>query len=305
MRIQARWWLVPWLLLAATAQVVGFEVVRRVFVDTAAGQRLDTAALAGNTIGWRHIDELVSLVLGAMTVVSLLVVTAAIGFIALMRRQLMVALLATALIAGANLTTQVIKATLHRPEFGIDLARAAAGNSLPSGHTTVAASVAVALALVLPGRLRAVAAVLGAGYAALVGVATLAAGWHRPSDAVAALLIVGAWAAAVGLVLALRYQPAPGPVTGFDRLCRLGLCGMGVVLVAAALAAMVATEQSLAAFGDGGLGRRQLFTAYAGGAAGIAGVTCLVVGAVLATAHLVLPQRPGDSDEPIRAGAGR
>ena len=43
---------------------------------------------------------------------------------------------------------------IYRPDLGVDPERAAAGNSLPSGHTTIAASVAVALVLVVPSKAR-------------------------------------------------------------------------------------------------------------------------------------------------------
>src|SRR5207245_1071112 len=99
---------------------------------------------------------------------------------------------AVLLIVGANLTTQLLKSVLVRPVLGIDPERAAAGNSLPSGHTTIAASVAVAVLLVVPAAVRGVSAVVGAVLTAAAGVATLSAGWHRSSDAVAALLVVGA-----------------------------------------------------------------------------------------------------------------
>jgi membrane-associated phospholipid phosphatase len=307
---RVRWWLVPWLLVAAAGQVVAFELVRRFFVGTARGQRIDTAALAGNSIGRRHIEELIEAVLGAMTVASLLTATLVIGFIALIRRRVVLALLATALILGANLTTQLLKVTLTRPEFGIDLARLSAGNSLPSGHTTVAVSVAVALVLVLPARLGTPAALAGAGYAALAGVATLAAGWHRPSDAVAAVLVVGGWAALIAAVLAVSRRPGPrmgsgagsgaglgtgagtGPGSaGVPAPGRLGAAWLGLLgaaLLVAALVAMAATDRATAAGLD--LDRGQLFVAYAGGAAGIAAVTCLVIAFVLATGRLLLAQ---------------
>jgi membrane-associated phospholipid phosphatase len=304
---RVRWWLVPWLVVVAAGQVVAFELVRRFFVGTARGQRIDTAALAGNSIGRRHIEELIEAVLGAMTVASLLTATLVIGFIALIRRRVVLALLATALILGANLTTQLLKVTLTRPEFGIDLARVTAGNSLPSGHTTVAVSVAVALVVVLPPRLGTPAALAGAAYAALAGVATLAAGWHRPSDAVAAVLVVGGWAALIAAVLAVSQRPgragagsnpdtgtgsgpgsAAAPAPGRLGAAWLGL--LGAVLLVAALVAMAVTDRATTAGLE--LDRGQLFVAYAGGAAGIAAVTCLVMALVLATGRLLAQSRP-------------
>ena len=115
------------------------------------------------------------------------------------------------LIAGANLTVELLKRYLDRPNLGIDPERAGAGNSFPSGHTAIAASVAVAFVLVLPPKARGAGAVIGTFYAALVGVFTMSAGWHRPSDAVGALLIVGVWAALAGILLrVLRRARRPG-----------------------------------------------------------------------------------------------
>jgi hypothetical protein len=194
------------------------------------------------------------------------------------------------LIIGANVTTQVLQRVIDRPEIGVDPERAAAGNSLPSGHTTVAASVAVALVLVLPARVRGVGAVLGALLTALAGTATLSAGWHRPSDAVAALLIVGAWACAAGLfILVARRPPEEDADPPPNRLAVAALLVAAVVLLAGAGVALRLTDQVLS-MPVAELGRRRLLAAYGGGALGIAGVTSLVMASVLATAHRIAPR---------------
>ena len=141
-----------WLLVLAAIEVVCLAAVCRFFVQSEHGQLLDTLALAGNWIGRTRIETLVDRVLNTVSVVSLVAATAVIGFIALIRRRVAVAFGAILLIVGANVTTQVLKLLLDRPELGVDVERAAAGNSLPSGHTTVAAAVVVALLLVLPAR---------------------------------------------------------------------------------------------------------------------------------------------------------
>ena len=168
-----------------------------------------------------------------------------------------------------------------RPDFGVDVERAAAGNSLPSGHTTVAASVAIALVLVLPPRVRALGAFLAAVYTALAGVATMSAGWHRPSDAMAALLIVGGWTAAVGLLL-LPLQRRTDHASGREAhpASAVFLVATGIALLLVAAVAMELTEQVRDLDPDE-LGRRRLLAAYAGGAAGIGGTACLLVGVLL------------------------
>jgi hypothetical protein len=220
----------------------------------------------------------------------LVIATAVIGFIALIRRRVAVAFGAMLLIVGANLTTQLLKQVIDRPRLGVDLQRATAGNSLPSGHTTTAAAVAVALLLVLPAGVRGAGGMLCALLAALVGIATLSAGWHRPSDAVAALLIVGVWACVAGLfIVAAQRRDGVVEYQLPNRFAVGALTVVGLVLLAGAALALALTDQALSTPVEQ-LGRRRLLAAYGGGALGIAGVAGLVVASVLATAHRVAPQ---------------
>ncbi|MBQ1041416.1 phosphatase PAP2 family protein [Micromonospora sp. C72] len=293
MRETARGWTAVWLVVLALLQTAAFVVVWRFAVHTELGQWLDTVALTGNRIGQDRIDGPVDTLLNAMSVVSLLAATAVIGFIALIRGRKALAVTATLLIAGANVTTQLLKHFLVRPDFGIDPERAAAGNSLPSGHTSVAASVAVALILVLPRKLRAAGAFLGAGYAAAAGVATLSAGWHRPSDAVAAYLVVGAWAAVAGLAL-LVFQREQAVVEPGDahRVAAAVLGGVGAVaLLGSALALSWLVDRSTIPVEA--LSRRQLFVGYAGSAAGIGGTIAVVAALVLVVVHRLVPRWKG------------
>jgi membrane-associated phospholipid phosphatase len=292
--------MVAWLVALLAGHLLAFEVVRRVFVGTVRGQQLDTLALAGTEIGQGHVAGLVGAVLNTVSVLSVVAATATVAFIALIRGRLLLPAVVTATVVGANLTTQVLKAAIDRPELGLDPERAGVGNSLPSGHTTVTASVAVALVLVVPAAVRGPVAVAGAGVAALTGVATLSAGWHRPSDAVAALLVVGAWAALAGLVLvtAGRRSPASGSGraggggsatrAGRHRMSTLALVAAGFAALAVAAVALGLTDGVRDVPPDL-LSRTRLLFAYAGGAAGVTGVACAVTAAVLASAHRVVP----------------
>ncbi|MCX4471293.1 phosphatidylglycerophosphatase B [Micromonospora sp. MW-13] len=294
MRVRAaRGWTAVWLVVLALAQAVAFVVVWRAALHTELGQWVDTVALTGNRIGQDRIAEPVNRVLNTMSALSLLVATAVIGFIALIRRRVALAITATLLIAGANATTQLLKYVLDRPEYGIDPERAVAGNSLPSGHTAVAASVALALILVLPRTVRVLGAFVGAGYAAVAGVATLSAGWHRPSDAVAAFLVVGVWAALAGLLLLVtqREQAQVEPADA-HRVAAvvLGLAGaLAVVSSGLALSWLV----DLPRLDPDQMGRRSLFVGYAGSAAGIAGSMAIVAALVLAVVHRLVPRIKG------------
>nr|WP_201749227.1 phosphatase PAP2 family protein [Micromonospora acroterricola] len=293
MRATARGWTAVWLVVMALVQAAAFLAVWRVAVHTEIGQWVDTAALTGNRIGQDRIDGPVDKLLNAMSVVSLLAATAMIGFIALIRGRIALAITATLLIAGANVSTQLLKYGLNRPDYGLDPERAAVGNSLPSGHTTVAASVAIALVLVLPAKVRAVGAFLAAAYAAAAGVATLSAGWHRPSDAVAAYLVVGVWAALAGLVLLVtqreQAQVAPGDA---HRLAALLLGAAGVLALVVSMLAL-SWLVDLRGTGPDELSRRPLFVAYAGSAAGIAGTMAVVMALVLIVVHRLVPRVKG------------
>jgi len=278
-----------WLLLVGAAEVVGVLALWRFFVRSEHGQVIDTIALTGNSIGQRRVGIITDTVLNTMSVISIAAAIAAVVFIALLRGRVGLALVSLLFIAGANLTTQVLKAGLYRPVYGVDKLRDQAGNSFPSGHTTAAAAVAVALVFVLPARVRGVGAVLGAAFAGLVGVATLSAGWHRPSDAIAAMLIVGGWAGLAGLVLLLLRRTDVDEREGGHWGAVVFLAVAGIALLAVAALALRWTNQVLQIPPDE-LSRRRLFAAYAGGMAGIAGTACLMLAVVTSTIHAVVPR---------------
>jgi hypothetical protein len=121
----------------------------------------------------------------------------ALALIAIARRRPGVGLAAVCLVGGANLTTQVLKyGVFARPDYGITHALQ---NSLPSGHTTVAASISCAAILVVGPAMRPLIALCGAAYTALTGFSTVVMAWHRPGDVIAAIAVVAAWTGIVTL----------------------------------------------------------------------------------------------------------
>lgn len=192
-------------LLVSAVAAVGVWLTWRVFVTTSTGQVIEEAALAGATYGQTRLWRLAEPVLDVVSQSFLVAGIAVLVVIAVLRRRWALGIQAVVLVGGANLSTQLLKrGILDRPAVGGDVG----GASLPSGHTTVAASLAAALLLVAPHWARPWVAVLGALYTAATGVSTLIGQWHRPSDAIAAVLVVLAWA---GLVCAL------GPASTADR----------------------------------------------------------------------------------------
>lgn len=195
-------------LVVAVCCALATVAVYRVFVGTEPGQMVDQALLEQAAALPAVVSHSATAVLSVFTVPFVLVACAVPPVVALLRRSPWHAVAALVLVAGANITTQVLKGyVFERP----DLLALGAPNSLPSGHTTVAASIALGLAVIAPPALRIPAAVTGLAASLVVGTATIVAGWHRLSDVAAALLVAMAWA---GLVLALGvFRPRAAPRT--------------------------------------------------------------------------------------------
>lgn len=118
--------------------------------------------------------------------------------IALLRGRPRGALAAVLLVVGANVTTQLLKVLLAHPRVKLAISGDPfEPNTFPSGHTTAAASIAVAYAFVAPTALRNLTLTLGAAFALAVGASVVVIGWHYPSDVLGAYLVVACWGFAV------------------------------------------------------------------------------------------------------------
>lgn len=112
-----------------------------------------------------------------------------------------------AVVVGANLTTQVLKHLFehHRYQDFLGVEQPWA-NAFPSGHTTAAVSIAVALLLVVPPRLLPRAVPIAVAFAAAVGIAVVVIEWHYPSDVIGGTLVASAWGLAALAWLRLRSE---------------------------------------------------------------------------------------------------
>ncbi len=288
-----------WLSLLGLLNVVLFGIVTWLSVRTVRGQLIDTVALYGNGLGRRTVDAPLDAALGAISTASLVVVLLVIAVVAVVRRRIALAVMSATVVVGAAGTTWLLKRIIDRPWLGIDPDRIYAGNSLPSGHATAAAAFAIALTLVLPPRVRGAVSLLGATYAATVGVATLSSGWHRPSDVVAAYLVTGAWAAFAGLVL-VRIQKPTAVVTRRERAeWSLGAAvALGSFLAVIGLALLLRVVGQLPPIETGQVDpEHQISTslrrlAYLGSALTVAGAAYLMMAVVLVSVHRVVPHSP-------------
>lgn len=192
-----------WLVVLATVCALLLVVLYVVAVRTKWGQNLDDAALDGRTTR-SVVIRATGRLLDTISVTSLALLGGASVVIAVARRRIHLALTAAAVVVGAVATTEILKlVVLGRPDLvGTNDPLPAA--SFPSGHATVAMSLAVAFTLVVPAGIRGVTALSGLAYACLVGTGTVTAGWHRPSDVMGAFLVVMMWTGIAGAVLIRR-----------------------------------------------------------------------------------------------------
>lgn len=261
-------------LAAAVVAAVALAATTHFFLRTVAGQRLDESALEGADYGQGTLWRLAEPVLDVVSVSFVIIAMGAAMLVALMRRRWGLGLQVAFLVAGANVTTQLLKhRVLERPDLDVWTQRPE--NSLPSGHTTVAASVSMALLIAVPRRMRPLVALIGAAYTGATGVATMVGQWHRPGDVIAAILVVAVWTC---LVLALT------PSSGVDRDGHGGvisttvagtLLGAGAVISGLAAYAMLVSKVRL-------IGAADVHTQdYIGTAFTVVAMTCLMVWVVL------------------------
>ena len=141
----------------------------------------------------------------------LLAMLAAACGIALLRGRPREALAALVVVAGANLTTQVLKVAPRPPALPAAPRRTTSSARSPSPAATPPRpprSRSPSL-FVVPRRLRPLTAVLGAGLVFAVGCSVMVLAWHYPSDVLGGILVAAGWGFAV--LAALRALAARGP----------------------------------------------------------------------------------------------
>ncbi|MET0956566.1 MAG: phosphatase PAP2 family protein [Cryobacterium sp.] len=201
---------------AAVLCILAFVGLYLFFVRDETGQAIDQLAFNGaedGTTGAEVTRSLLDLIPSVMVAVGAIVSLV----IAAVRRAWFPLVVAVGSALAATVTTQLLKnVVLTRPDLGVD---GYVSNSFPSGHTTVAAASALIVFLVASPHTRWLAGTLGAAFAVAAGVSTLVSLWHRPSDVIAALLVVSFWGCVGGAVLTraggrqrARRTPTPAKV---------------------------------------------------------------------------------------------
>lgn len=210
-----------WPVVALSAVVVA--VTAHLALGSERGQRWDNDAmlhLASAPASSRTLAAFLGNITVGTTAVALVICLGS----ALVRGRWDLAIAAVSVVVLANVTTQVLKhVVLHRDNLGLGVL-----NSLPSGHTTVVASIALAGMIVVPRVLRPIAVALGTFAVTLVGASTIVATWHRPADVITALAVCVACGGLSLTVLTPSSEPGRRP---FWPMSLAGAGAAGVVLV--------------------------------------------------------------------------
>lgn len=143
--------------------------------------------------------------------IPLVLLTIAACGIGLARWRPLDALAALVVVAGANVTTQLLKALFAHPRAQVLFGGSGSHQvAFPSGHTTAAFSVGIAFAFVLPRNLWPLTVAFALAFGTAVGCSVVVIAWHYPSDALGALFVAATWGFAVlAGVRAAEPQPAP------------------------------------------------------------------------------------------------
>ena len=247
-------------------------------VTTRPGQALDALALEGSRVGsWRRDDQADQL-LNTVSVPMVAAIIAVVVLIGTLRGRWVAAIAAAVAVAGANLTTQILKYRVFERDDLLGLGGWNSTNTLPSGHTTVAAAGLVGLILVVPPALRSLTTAFGVIGVSAYGFATLVNHWHRPSDVAAAVLVAAGWGYLA--VAAIRIAERTGRVR--DRAHRPGATSVILVMLAiCGLALSVAAGYLTWSVDPQTADVTAAFIAYVGGVAALIGITCGALGALL------------------------
>lgn len=283
------------LVAVVVAHVAVFALVYWAFVRTVTGREFGDAALRGALLTRDAWTDEVDRVLDVVSVAMLLGALAVVATIALLRLARLEGVVALGLMVGANASTWLLKEhLLTRPDLGLVEYTPATLNSLPGGHSTAVLSAVAAVVFVLPHRLRLPVAATGGLFAVITALSTMAAGWHRASDSVAAFLVVGAWTTLAAIVVVVAGRPPSRPVEEPSAGARwFGAGALGALVVGMALMLAVTAVPGLPESAVG-----QTF-ALLSGACLVAGTAAAVMLAVLRVLEIAeaVPAQDGASDE--------
>lgn len=209
-------------------------------IHTPAGQRNDQAAMTTITeIAPDSLTSAVNLVMSGTPEATVSVVLLSMLGALKHRRAGTSLIIGSTFVVSAGTSYLLKTVVIHRPNLLPELAWYT--NSLPPGHATLAIAAACAIAAAMPRRMRGIGVAIAATLTLIVTVGVTVSAWHRPSDVLAAALIVGGCGSLSKALAELEHlvrrrdRPArtlPAGGTG----CCMGASAAGVCLAFACVA---------------------------------------------------------------------
>ena len=204
-------------------------------VQTSWGQTWDDSAVIERVKAGKKQIGRAKEVLETIRLPLLIAALALVVIIGVWRKKLRAGIAAVTVFAGTVLLAELMKILLPRPVLS-DLesqVKFDGLNTFPSGTTTVATSLVLAIMLVCSARVRPWIAIVGVVWAATVAWGVLAAGWHRPSDAIGAVVLTTACFAGAMAWLLPRHWHSVAPSTLSKSVLPVSFLLLGVIAVAA------------------------------------------------------------------------
>jgi membrane-associated phospholipid phosphatase len=235
------------LLVSSAACVGAFIALLLVAYHTGPGRWLDNAAVDGFlSVQNAQTAPLAHRIAGLCDPGPYILIALAIVATAAVTRGARRALAAGLLLTVTAFSSQILKPTLASGHFDAHLVGSGyyihpmiLTDAFPSGHSTAAMSIALALVIVAPRAWRPVAAAFGALFTLAVSFSILTLGWHYPSDVLGGYLVAMAWCLfliAITRIADVRW-PEPGSLAAATRRA-ISARDTAIGLVVAATAAI-------------------------------------------------------------------
>lgn len=196
---------VVWAVVLGIIGLLSTAVVFYVGVWTLPGQYFDSWMWSAMSEVFPNVDSYVPAIFtNSMLIIGISIAMIAIGLAtAIIRKRFYTCAVIIGFIAVAFASAYSLKRLLPRPVFDSLLPDPA--NSAPSGHTALTMIAGVALVMGMPRVMRAGAALWSTIFTTAVGIMVIYDGWHRPTDPLTAIMLVGS----LGLI-AMAFTRASG-----------------------------------------------------------------------------------------------
>lgn len=198
--------------ISAVALIVLYALIT--FVPRVAAA--DRSALVSRLDSGSGLIVMERLALSTITIVTLSVGLLVVSWRTYRRQGRGPAVRIAAAVIGAVVSAELLKHFLPTAAGASPVGQIVAGGSFPSGHATIATGFALAVASTLNPKLARRCWGPLVAWVSLVAAGTVAAGWHRPSDAVGGVLLGVTWHSA--LVRRRAADEAEGVTVGRSRV---------------------------------------------------------------------------------------